>query len=769
MFVRYLICVVIVLGGADYLQAMEHDGPESPSTYRAVLDRYCVTCHNEKLKTAGLMLDMMNLSEVSRDTHIWEKVIRKLRTGQMPPSGMPRPDKETYETFANYLENEIDRAAETNPNPGRTPTIRRLSRTEYVNAIRDLLALEVNGDSLLPPDDSSYGFDNIGEVLSISPILTESYLSAAELISRLAIGDANIPDAIETYEVPDSLVQTDRMSDELPFGTRGGLAFRHYFPLDAEYVIEVRLRRGSLGDLVGFEVPTNLDVRLDKSRVGRFTIDREDKNFQQGYRVRLPVNAGNLTVGITFPRDHVMSEGMSRAGGVPGGVDSVLISGPYKARGVGETPSRRKIFICHPSRGDEERSCARKIISKLIRYAYRRPVSNADVQPLLGLFEVGREQGGGFDKGIQFAVEGILVSPGFLLRAERDPTGIAPAKAYHISDLELASRLSFFLWSSIPDDELLSLAEKGSLRDPGILEKQVERMLSDTRSDALVESFGTQWLQLSKVPSKAIDMDTFPDFDENLRLSLQREGELFFASIIRENRSIVDLLDANYTFLDERLARHYGIPNVYGSFQRVTLDENSSVRRGLLGKGSLMMVTSYTTRTSPVLRGKWILENILGTPPPPPPPNIPSLVDDQKAKVLTMRERMEQHRNNPVCVSCHKLMDPLGFALDNFDATGKWRDKHSDTPIDASGTLPDGTKFDGPSELREILVLQKEQFIDAFLEKFLTYALGRGADHNDSPAIRKIIADSAPEYRWSSLTIGLVKSTPFQMRRIQEP
>ena len=777
----------LALGGCLWANPQEgrDAGERNAFAPSAVLSRYCITCHNQNLKTAGLMLDTMDVQNVPEGAEVWEKVIRKLRARQMPPAGMPRPDEATYDSFATYLEMEIDRAAEATPNPGRV-AIHRLNRAEYANVIRDLLAIDIDGESLLPADDAAHGFDNIGDALTVSPALLERYMLAAEKISRLAIGDSTISPVLETYELPDSLVQDDHMNEYLPFGSRGGIAIRHFFPLDAEYVIKIRLKRNNLGEILGIDEPKRLDVRLDGSRIQIFAVGserhrdrREDVERDYDYRstadegleVRFPAKAGTRMVGVTFLKENVQSSGEFRVGrrAVFEGVDSVTISGPYSATGPGETPSRSRIFVCRPTSSEDEEPCARKILSTLARRAYRRPVTEEDIQPLLNLYQTGRSNGG-FEAGIQTALRGMLVLPGFLFRLELDPVDVAPGAAYGISDYDLASRLSFFLWSSIPDDRLLDLAEQGQLRDPVVLQQQVRRMLADSRSEALVNNFAGQWLYLRNLGAKAPDSGVFPEFDENLRQAFQRETELFFASIVREDRSVVDLLGADYTFLNERLARHYQIPNVYGSrFRRVTL--NDEQRKGLLGQGSLLTVTSYNTRTSPVLRGMWLLENILGTPPPPPPPDVPSLKEDQDTEALTMRERMEQHRENPACAVCHRVMDPLGFALENFDAIGRWRTTSgaADAPVDASGELPDGTRFDGPAELREILLSKREQFVETFTEKLLTYALGRGVEYSDRPAIRKIVREAAPDYRWSSLILSLVQSTPFQMRRSREP
>ena len=723
----------------------------------------------------------MDLANVTERAAVWEKVVRKLRTRGMPPAGVSRrPDQATYDSFATYLETELDRAAAAKPNPGR-PVVHRLNRAEYINAIRDLLDLEIiDAESLLPSDPASgYGFDNIGEVLTLSPLLMDRYLSAAKRISGLAIGDPTSRPIIETYVIPDNFEQQDRVSDDLPLGSRGGMAIRHYFPLDAEYVVRIIPR--------GIGVGTQLEVRLDGTRIKLFEsrlegtriklfeVERDPRGERKSYEnleVRFPAKAGMRLVGVTFLKDTLKREGVlsgRRRASSGGGVGLVDIEGPYDPTGPGDTPSRRRIFVCRPTNSNDEAPCAKKILSTLGRRAYRRPVSDGDVQRLLNLYKAGWGNGG-FEAGIGLALQGILISPEFLFHVERDPAGVSPGAGYRISDVELASRLSFFLWSSIPDDQLLDLAERGELKDPAVLEQQVRRMLADPRSKAL-SNFGEQWLQVRNLrlvspPDPAV----FPDFNGNLLEALEQETVLFVESIMREDRSVIDLLSANYTFLNKRLAQHYGVPGVYGShFRRVTLSD--PLRWGVLGKGAILTVTSYATRTAPTLRGKWVLNNILGTPPPPPLPNVPSLKDDDaQTKALSMRERLAQHRADPVCAACHRIMDPLGFALENFDAIGKWRTVNADnTPIDVSGELPDGTKFEGPAGLQEILLSQREQFVNTFIAKLLTYALGRGVEYYDMPAVRKIKHDaSASEYRWSSIVVGIVKSLPFQMRGSQE-
>ena len=743
------------------------------STYRAALDRYCVTCHNAQLRTANLNLAGVDLEQLGADAAVWETVVQKLRARAMPPARRPRPDPETYEAFASWLEAGLDRAAAAKPDPGR-PALHRLNRAEYRNAIRDLLAVEVETRSLLPADDMAFGFDNIADALAFSPGLLERYLLAARKISRVAIGDPTMQPDVETYTVSKYLVQDNRMSEELPFGTRGGMAIRHVFPVDGNYVLRIHLTSRRFG------AGATLDVRLDGARValvalGDPTADRAtvSANRTPDGAVEIPVSAkaGPRLVAVAFPRITSAPEGLAPVhlpvgsiGFRQRGLQSVEITGPHDVAGVGDSPSRQRIFLCHPTSPSEEQPCAGRILLSLARRAYRRPVGQTDVEPLLGLYEAGRRTGG-FDVGIRRALEGILVDPEFLFRIERDPPHVVPGNAYRLTDLELASRLSFFLWSSIPDEELLLEAAAGRLTEPGVLELQVRRMLTDARARALVDNFASQWLHLRNVRAVTPDVREFPEFDGNLRDAFEQETRLFVGSQLDADRSVVELLTADYTFVNERLAQHYAIPHVYGShFRRVPVTDEA--RKGLLGHGSILTVTSFATRTSPVVRGKWLLENILGAPPPPPPPDVPELEDDAQAETpRSMRARMEHHRANPVCASCHARMDPLGFALENFDAVGKWRATEHETPIDASGTLPDGTAFDGPAELRRVLERRGEEFVSTVTSKLLTYALGRGVEHYDMPAIRTILRDAAPDdYRWSSIILGIVKSTPFQMR-----
>jgi hypothetical protein len=756
------------------------------SDHRETLNQYCVTCHNETLKTARLQLDHLDPENVSENSAQWEKVLRKLRNRQMPPAGMPRPDEQTYNGLIEYLTAELDRSAEINPNPGR-PALHRLNRSEYANAIRDLLALKVDSTALLPADDIGYGFDNIGDVLTMSPFLMERYLGAAAKISRLAIGDTNLLPTYQTYELSRTLVQFDRMDENLPFGSRGGLAVQHHFPVDGEYLIKVKMQTGRFDQILGLNKDRQVDILLDNKIIKRLTISAsnrrgnaaeihgEETAADDHLEIQIPIKAGTRTVAATLVKDKVKTEGIIASPGLGlrnresaffEGVGDLSIAGPYNIEGPGITPSREKIFSCRPSTKQSDNSCAREILTRLTRQAYRRPVTEEDISILLDLYEKG-EGAGGFETGIRMAVQTLLVSPEFLFRMEFDPADVNPGDAYPISNIELASRLSFFLWSSIPDEELLTLAEQGRLKDPAILNQQIIRMMTDPRSESLVTNFAGQWLFLRNMERVLPDPLAFPDFDINLQQALQKETELVIASMVNEDSSVVDLLDSDYTFVNERLARHYDIKGIYGSeFQRIKITDER--RKGLLGQGSILTVTSYPNRTAPTIRGKWVLEQLLGTPPPPPPPDVPSLKEDSSTKVLSMRQRMELHRANPTCAACHKVTDPLGFALENFDGLGRWRETSGvgNNPIDSSGVLPDGTAFDGPVGLREVLVSKKELFIDTFTERLLTYALGRGVEYYDLPVIRKIRQDAADDnYKWSSIISGIVTSVPFQMRR----
>jgi hypothetical protein len=788
--IRIAICAVAATGYLHAAGGQNSTAPRPPapaaarttgaSPNRALLDRYCVTCHNERLRTGNLVLagDAVDPDHVAGAAAVWEKVVQKLRSGAMPPAGRPRPDATAAAAFVSSVEASLDRAAAESPNPGR-PTIHRLNRAEYANAIRDLLALEVDAASLLPPDDAGFGFDNNADVLTISPGLFERYMSAARKVARLAVGDPALRPAVDAYEVSRYLLQDDRVSEDTPFGSRGGIVVRHYFPLDAEYVVKVQLQRRRPADVQQLELRVDGEplktFQVGGSPAARSADDADNLPANRPLEVRLPVKAGPHLVAVTFLQRTIVPDGLGPTSlplgtisfrgkrGSETGVERVEIGGPYNPQGPGDTPSRRRIFVCRPAGNDSSDGCARKTLASLARRAYRRPVGDPDVAKLLEFYRQGREQNG-FDAGIQSALERVLVDPQFLFRIEREP---AARGVYRVNDVELASRLSFFLWSSIPDDELLDLAARGKLGDTAVLEQQVRRMLADPRARAVVDNFAAQWLYLRNVRAVAPDVNAFPGFDGDLRDAMLRETELFLGSQLREDRSVVELLTANYTFLNERLARHYGVPGIYGShFRRVTITDPNRI--GLLGQGSILTVTSYATRTSPVVRGKWLLENILGAPPPAPPPNVPPLPErGSEGQPLSVRERMEQHRTDPVCASCHAQMDPLGFALENYDAIGRWRTADdARAPIDSTAMLADGRIVHGPIELRELLLAKRDNFVTTVAQKLLTYALGRGLDADDMPAVRRIVRDAArSDYRWSALILGVSKSVPFQMRR----
>ncbi len=743
---------------------------------------YCDTCHFGPKARAKLNLETLDLSHLDVHGETWEKILVKLRSRAMPPVGMPRPTPATYDALISSIESERDRVAQLRPNPGR-PTLHRLNRTEYANAVRDMLGLEIDVADLLPADDIGYGFDNIGDVLQTSPVLLERYLSVARKVSRTAVGDMDIPVAYQTYTVPHGLTQENRLDGVEPAGSRGGTAISHYFPVDGEYEISVTLQRNRNDEYLGFEHDRKLDLMLDDQRLQLFDLPRSVKKIvlgagtppDAGLRVRLTVKAGTHEIGATFLKDTLLREGIIekvRDDDVQTyfeGVGSVTVAGPFNVKGPGDTPSREKIFICHPSGSVDEMTCAEKILSNLARHAYRRPVTTDDISELVGLYKVGAQEGG-FESGIRLALQKILVSPQFLFREELDPAKAAPGSVYRISDIDLASRLSFFLWSSIPDDELLAVAEKGQLHDPSVLKAQVKRMMADSRSEALIKNFVGQWLFLRNIERISPDTSTFLTWDENLRRSMQTETELVVENEVKEDHSVANLLTTDYTFLNQRMAEHYGIKGIYGTeFRRVKLTNPN--RFGLLGQASILAVTSYPNRTAPTIRGKWVLEQLLGTPPPPPPANVPSLKEDESTQKLTMRQRMELHRSNPACAACHAQMDSLGFALDNFDGIGEWRDSTGPGtgPIDASGKLPDGSTFNGPAGLRELLLKKKEMFVETFTERLLTYALGRGVEEYDRPVIRKIVRDaSADDQKWSDIILGIVNSTPFQMRRVKD-
>jgi hypothetical protein len=728
----------------------------------AAFKQYCSNCHNERAKTAGLIIDPTQLTQPGQNAEMWEKVVRKLRSNAMPPPGAARPDAATHEMMVSFLEAGLDRAAAARPNAGQLPLLRRLTRSEYRNAIRDLLALdalpkEMDYSMLLPADSATSGFDNIADLLFVSPTTMERYLEAARKISRLAVGDTMAPVMVNIHQMPGELPQ-DARAEDLPVGTRGGLAIRSYFPVDGEYVVDVEVTGRS-------NEAHELEVTVDNIRVAVIRTDRLAP-------LPIAVKGGQRSIGVTFlQRNQALPEATllprMRSTGTQVAVNRVTIRGPFTVAGPGDTPSRRKIFLCRPASSSQETECARRILSDLVRRAYRRPSTGEDMEDLIPFYASGRAEGS-FDLGIQRALERLLVSPQFLFRIEREPRGVGPNTATVVSPIELASRLSFFLWGSIPDDELLDTAVKGTLKDPAVLEKQVRRMLADPRSESLVTSFAAQWLFLGDVPLKEPDPLLFRHFDVSLRQAMVRETELFLDSVLRADQSVLRLLDADYTFLNERLAEHYGIPNVKGSdFRRVTFPQGSP-RGGLLGHGSILMLTSYPTRTSPVLRGKYVLENLLAAPPPPPPPDVPALstAGEKRGESLTLRDAMVQHRANPACSGCHSAMDPIGFAMEKFDAIGRWRERDADKAIDSSGVLPGGRAFDGVDGLKKVLLGQPELFVGAFTEKLMMYALGRNVQYYDMPAVRKIVRDSEKQgYTFLSLVLNLVKSAPFQMRQ----
>ena len=818
----------LLLAGAAQAAGQSAEAPVAPpgapageaAEFRTVLDRYCTACHNDRLRTANLTLESLDLAHVGAGAETWEKVIRKLRAREMPPPRRPRPDDATYVRFVDWIEGELDVAALANPNPG-AETINRLNRTEYTNAIRDLLALEIDGRELLPADDQSYGFDNIADVLSLSTSLLERYMLAAGKIAQLAVGSPSIRKTTAVYTTSPVLRQHYRMSELHPFGSRGGFATRHYFPVDGEYEMRVTLERTHGDAIKGLQRRNRLQVRLGRRLVAEFQVggdgQREawsavfdltpyEREADEDLRLRLPVTAGTHEIALSFPRTSAIAEGVLEpisaaetyhyAGDrdAPMAVWIVEIEGPFEgaaaaapsaaAAGSGNaaagaagsadtTPSRERIFTCTPQDPSAaEAACAAEILGTLARRAFRRPIGDDDVDALMAFYDTGRARGG-FEAGIEFALRALLVDPEFLFRVEVDPPGTPPGTPYRISDLELASRLSFFLWSSIPDDELLARAEAGVLREPGVLRAEVRRMLADPKSAALVDNFAGQWLFLRNMRSVKPDPIAFPEFDGNLREAFQRETELWFESQVREDRSVLEVLTSDYTFVNERLARHYGIPDVHGNhFRRVRLADDT--RRGILGQGSVLTATSYANRTSPVKRGVWVLENLLGAPPPPPPADVPGLEDsesvadpsDPESRPRSVRERMERHRTDPVCASCHVRMDPLGFALESFDAVGGYRE----LPVEqTSGTLPSGRELTGPASVREMLLANREDFVGTVTEKLLTYALGRGVEYYDHPSIRRIVDAAEPDdYRWSSLIAGIVESPPFQMRKARE-
>lgn len=782
--------------------------PAAPVFDRALLDQYCVTCHNDRRKATagGLALDTIDATRIGDHPEVWEKVVSKLRSREMPPSGRPRPDAPTYQAAVTALETALDRAAVAAPNAGRI-AVHRMNRAQYGNAIRDLLGLEVDTQLLLRPDETGYGFDNIADVLTISPGLMEEYKLAAWKISRLVVGDPTVRPSVTTYKVSRFLDQEFRVSEGLPFGTRGGTVINHTFPLDGEYVLKISLQRAYAQNVIkGLKEREEIDVRLDGQPIKLLAVGGEcvdskeprcvafqpklnvasgvrilpaeyDLNADKNLEVRFLAKGGPATITAAFlERYATVTEGggaarkpltqwQSDTGEGLMAMDFVTIEGPFASKVPVDTESRRRIFTCRPKGPQDETACARTILTNLARRAYRRSVTPGEVDALVAFYANGRAKRD-FDAGIQTAIEALLMTPNFLLRVTHDPPTSGAGVNYRLDSFDLASRLSFFLWSSIPDDELLTAAAAGTLHDPKILEQQVRRMLADTRSQALIKGFFSQWLSLRDLANVMPDPAAFPDFDDNLRQAFLLETEMFLESQIREDRPVTDLLTANYTFLNERLAAFYGVPNVYGArHRRVTMTDPN--RMGLLGQGSILTVTSYSTRTSPVVRGRWMLTNILGSPPPAPPPNIPALVENGEdgAAPSTVRERMSAHRRSPACASCHNRIDPMGFALENYSAIGRWRTTEHGLPVDGSGTFPDGAKFTNPAEFRALLMGQSDEFIKTLTTKMLTYAVGRGVTPFDMPSVRKIIRESGPKRQWSALVLAVVKSMPFQMNR----
>ncbi len=749
--------------GAQLATAGSALSPAGAELLQTTVRRYCLACHNDRTRTAGLSLQGVDPYRVAEHAAVFEKVFRKLRAGEMPPAGRPRPAAADAASLATWIETALDRAAAENPNPG-APAIHRLNRAEYRNAVRDLLGLDLDHARDLPADDSGYGFDNIGAVLTVSPLHVEQYVAAARRVSRLAGGGLTPRPVVERYEPREGT--TDEAIDGLPPNERGGILFRHYFAFDAEYTITVRVRGRRT---TGMPAP-RLDVRVDGRRVRLIDADfdpEEANQLTRNFELRLPLPAGEHEIGAGFLTEYAQSEDGGETNDYS--VDHVLVGGPYDAAGPGETDVQRRIFTCRPAAREPEEPCARRILTTLARRAYRRPVTAADLDPLLDLFAIGRADGARFEDGIEMALSGVLVSPSFLFRAPRGPEDAEPGSAYRLSDVDLASRLSFFLWSSIPDEELLGLAERGRLNDATVLTAQIARMLADAKALALVDNFAGQWLHLRNVADWTPDPERFADFDDSLRYAFERETALFLDYLIREDRSVLELIDADYTFLNERLADFYGIDGVRGGyFRRFPLA--GAERGGVLTHGSVLMVTSYPTRTSPVLRGKWVLENLLGAPPPPPPPDVPALAAGAETSTGGLREALERHRANPACAACHAKLDPLGFALENFDAIGAYRTEDDGAAVEASGALPDGTVIDGPAGLRRVLLDRRDEFVETLAAKLLTYAVGRGLESYDQPAVREIRRRvEAADYRFSALVSAIVDSVPFRLRRTPKP
>ena len=812
-----IFLTIICFATSNFVLAADSPNQDVSANNRALLNQYCVICHNEsvvastpqpnegllttQLRNLGLTLDTEDVIDLAKNPEVWEKVVKKLRVGVMPPPTYPRPDTATYNEFRNWLETELDRVAALDINPGRTQAFHRLNQVEYKNAIRDLLALDIEVSDLIPADaPDQFGFDNNADVLAFSPLNVERYISAAHKISELAVGMTPRGAVVKSYEVPLNLIQDDRLSEELPFGSRGGTAIEHFFPVDGEYRVTINLQTNYVDFVRGYDQDHEIELSLDGEHLRTFSFGGDAPGIpapysyagnirgsddweefmmafaDRGFDLVLPIKAGPRVIGATFPREIWEPEGVEQprlfgyqlaVNELPDsnpGLGSIEVEGPLSVSGPGDTPSRLRIFSCFPTNADEAPACAREILHSLAQQAYRRPIENDDIEDLMQFYTQGYRDGG-FEAGIQFALERLLVSPDFLFRIEQVPLDQEPGNSYAITGFELASRLSFILWSSLPDDELLALAGSEGLRDPEVLEQQVLRMLADPKAAAFIDNFGGQWLYLRNLDGIYPDPAEFPEFDENLREAFKRETQLFIGHQIRNDNSLRELLSADYTFVNERLARHYGIPGIYGNrYRKVTLD--GAERGGLFGHGSLMMVTSYPNRTSPVLRGKFVLENLLGGPPPEPPPNVPALETSSDGKQLTMRDAMAMHRENPACRVCHAAMDPIGFSLENYDAVGKWRNVFADQPIDASGLLPDGNTFDGPDGLRDLLLSRPDDFVGTITEKLMRFALGRSLEYYDMPAIRKIVRDAAEsDYRWSAIILGVVESVPFQMRR----
>jgi hypothetical protein len=779
---RRLAAILVAVCAFATASDTRAEQPAAPA--RTLLDTFCLSCHDADTSKGGLNLAPLVPADVASHPEVWEKVVRRLRGRQMPPAGKKRPDEDTYASVVAQLEAALDRASAEHPNPGRTDTIRRLTRTEYQNAVRDLLAVDVDAASLLPADDDSHGFDNV-TLGTLSPTLLDRYITAAQKISRLAVGAAQRSPGGDTIRVRPDVTQEGHV-DGLPLGTRGGALIRYTFPRDGEYDVQIRLARDRNEQVEGLKEPHELEVLLDRERVKSFTVepppdldDAKHKDYQhvdEHLKLRVSVKSGPHDVGVTFVKEpsslletvrqpYQARFNMHRHPRVSPAVYQVSITGPFDDKGPGDSASRRRIFTTRPKSAADEDVCAKQTLLPLMRRAYRRSVGDEDLARVLPFYDEARRDGGDFDAGIEAALSAILVSREFLFRVEQDPAGVAPRTAYAVSDLELASRLSFFLWSSIPDDELLVAAERGELREPETLARQTRRMLADPRSRALVTNFAAQWLNLRNLDSVTPDGRLFPDFDDNLRQAFRRETELLFEDVIDADRSVLELIKSDHTWLNERLAKHYGIPNVYGTrFRRVALAPGDN-RGGLLRQGSVLTVSSYATRTSPVIRGKWVLEKLIGAPPPPPLPNVPALDDNTVSAALPVRERLMQHRANPACASCHDVMDPVGFALENYDAVGRWRTAEEGKPVDSTGGLPDGSTFTGVSGLEAALLKHPDVFVNTLSEKLLTYALGRGVEYYDGPALREVVRRSkAADYRFSAIVEAIVASPPFRMR-----